>query len=35
MGNAKLKFSLTLILLVFAIVPALIVGAVGTFSIKG
>ena len=35
MGNAKLKFSLTLILLVFAIVPALIVGAVGTFSIIG
>ena len=33
MGNAKLKFSLTLILLVFAIVPALVVGAVGTFSI--
>lgn len=35
MGNAKLKFSLTLILLIFAIVPALVVGAVGTFSIIG
>ncbi len=35
MSNAKLKVVLTAILLVFAIVPALIVGTVGTFSIIG
>ncbi len=35
MANAKLKVVLTAILLVFAIVPALIVGVVGTFSIIG
>ncbi|MBE6901433.1 MAG: diguanylate cyclase [Ruminococcaceae bacterium] len=35
MSNAKLKVILTAILLVFAIVPALIIGAVGTFSIVG
>lgn len=35
MSNAKLKTVLTAILLVFAIVPALIAGAVGTFSIIG
>ncbi len=35
MNNAKLKVVLTAILLVFAIVPALIVGVVGTFSIAG
>ena len=35
MSNAKLKVVLTAILLVFAIVPALIVGAVGTFSLMG
>lgn len=32
MSNAKLKVVLTAVLLLFAIVPALIVGAVGTFS---
>ncbi len=35
MNNAKLKVVLTAILLVFAIVPALIVGVVGTFSLAG
>lgn len=35
MNNAKLKVVLTAILLVFAIVPALIVGLVGTFSLAG
>ncbi len=35
MNNLKLKVVLTAILLVFAIVPALIVGAVGTFSLMG
>lgn len=35
MGNAKLKVVLTVILLVFAILPALIVGVVGTFSTIG
>ena len=35
MSNAKLKVILTAILLVFAILPALIVGAVGTFSLVG
>ncbi len=35
MNNAKLKVVLTAILLVFAIVPALVVGAVGTFSFLG
>ncbi len=35
MNNAKLKVVLTAILLVFAIVPALIVGVVGTFSLSG
>lgn len=35
MSNAKLKVVLTVVLLLFAIVPALIVGAVGTFSIMG
>lgn len=35
MSNAKLKVVLTIVLLVFAIVPALIVGTVGTFSIIG
>ncbi|MBQ4165559.1 MAG: hypothetical protein IJD85_04470, partial [Oscillospiraceae bacterium] len=35
MNNAKLKVVLTTILLVFAIVPALIVGVVGTLSISG
>lgn len=33
MGNAKLKVVLTAILLVFAIVPSLIAGVVGTFSV--
>lgn len=35
MSNAKLKAALTGILLFFAIIPALIVGTVGTFSIIG
>ncbi len=35
MSNAKLKVVLTAILLVFAIVPSLIAGMVGTFSIIG
>ncbi len=35
MSNAKLKFVLTIILLVFAILPSLIVGVVGTFSVIG
>lgn len=35
MSNAKLKVVLTVILLLFAIIPALIVGAVGTFSMMG
>lgn len=35
MSNAKLKVVLTAVLLLFAIVPALIVGAAGTFSIMG
>lgn len=35
MSNAKLKVVLTVVLLVFAIVPAVIVGTVGTFSIVG
>ncbi len=35
MSNAKLKFVLTIILLVFAILPSLIVGVVGTFSMIG
>ncbi len=35
MSNAKLKFVLTIILLVFAILPSLFVGVVGTFSMIG
>ncbi len=35
MSNAKLKVVLTVILLVFAILPSVIVGAVGTFSVIG
>ncbi len=35
MSNAKLKHVLTIILLVFAILPSLIVGIVGTFSVIG
>ncbi len=35
MSNAKLKVVLTTILLIFAIVPALIIGAVGTVSLIG
>ena len=35
MNNAKLKVVLTGILLIFAILPALILGAVGTFSLAG
>ena len=35
MGNAKLKVVLTIIMLVFAILPALIVGVVGTISTIG
>lgn len=33
MGNFKLKIVLTVIMLVFSIIPAAIVGAIGTFSI--
>lgn len=33
MGNLKLKIVLTAVMLVFAIVPAVIVGAIGTFSV--
>ncbi|MBQ9947525.1 MAG: diguanylate cyclase [Oscillospiraceae bacterium] len=35
MNNAKLKVVLTAILLVFAIVPSVIAGVVGTFSVMG
>lgn len=35
MGNLKLKIVLTAVMLVFAIVPAVIVGAIGTFSVMG
>ena len=35
MGNAKLKVVLTVIMLAFAIIPALVVGTVGTFSVMG
>lgn len=35
MNNAKLKVVLTGVLLIFAIIPALILGAVGTFSLMG
>ena len=35
MGNFKLKIVLTVIMLVFSIIPAVIVGAIGTFSIMG
>ncbi len=35
MGNLKLKYVLTAIMLVFAILPAAIVGAIGTFSVIG
>ena len=35
MGNLKLKIGLTAVMLVFAIVPAVIVGAIGTFSVMG
>ena len=35
MGNFRLKIVLTVIMLVFSILPAVIVGAVGTFSIMG
>lgn len=35
MGNLKLKIVLTAVMLVFAIVPAVIVGAKGTFSVMG
>lgn len=35
MGNLKLKVVLTVVMLVFAIVPAVIVGAIGTFSVMG
>lgn len=35
MGNLKLKIMLTAVMLVFAIVPAVIVGAIGTFSVMG
>ena len=33
MGNFKLKYVLTAIMLVFAILPAVIVGTIGTFSV--
>lgn len=35
MGNLKLKIVLTAVMLVFAIVSAVIVGAIGTFSVMG
>ena len=35
MGNLKLMIVLTAVMLVFAIVPAVIVGEIGTFSVKG
>lgn len=35
MGNLKLKIVLTAVMLVFAIVPAVIVGAISTFSVMG
>lgn len=35
MGNFRLKIVLTVIMLVFSILPAVIVGAVGTFSVMG
>lgn len=35
MGNLKLKIVLTAVMLVFAIVPEVIVGAIGTFSVMG
>lgn len=35
MGNLKLKIVLTAVMLVFAIVPAVIVGAIGKFSVMG
>lgn len=35
MNNAKLKVVLTGVLLIFAIIPALILGVVGTFSLMG
>lgn len=35
MVNLKLKIVLTAVMLVFAIVPAVIVGAIGTFSVMG
>lgn len=35
MGNLKLKIVLTAVMLVFAIVPAVIVEAIGTFSVMG
>ena len=35
MSNFKLKYVLTAIMLVFAILPAAIVGAIGTFSVMG
>ncbi len=35
MGNFKLKIVLTVIMLVFSIIPAVIVGAIGSFSIMG
>ena len=35
MGNLKLKIVLTAVMLVFAIVPAVIVGAIGTISVMG
>lgn len=35
MGNFRLKIVLTVIMLIFSIVPAVIIGAVGTFSVMG
>lgn len=35
MGNFKLKIVLTVIMLVFSIIPAVVVGTIGTFSIMG
>ena len=35
MGKLKMKIELTAVMLVFAIVPAVIVGAIGTFSGMG
>ncbi|MGN1339207.1 MAG: diguanylate cyclase [Oscillospiraceae bacterium] len=35
MSNFKLKYVLTAIMLVFAILPAMIVGLIGTFSVSG